>query len=120
MDLSRMSQGQQIAAAGGALLIISLFLPWIGDLNGWESNSTTDLYLLITAVIAIGAAVGLAIDVPGITMNGATALLGSIATLLLIWLLVFDFPEGADRGIGLILALLASGMVAYGGFSSGR
>jgi hypothetical protein len=120
MDLSRMSQGQQIAGGGGVLLIICLFLPWFGDVNGWEGQSTFDLYMLITAAVAIGAAVGLTFDIPGITANGATALLGSIALVLVIWLTVFDFPEGADRGIGLILSIAATGMIAYGGFTSGR
>ena len=37
---------------------------------------------------------------------------------LLIWLVVFDFPEGADRGIGVILALIASAAIAYGGYTA--
>jgi hypothetical protein len=120
MDLERMSQGQKIAGAGGALLIICLFLPWFGDLSGWEGQSTTDLYMLITAAVAIGAAVGLTLDIPGVTANGATALLGSIALVLVLWLVVFDFPDGVDRGIGLILSIAATGAIAYGGFTSGR
>jgi hypothetical protein len=52
------------------------------------------------------------------TMSGATALLGGVATILLVWLIIFDFPEGVDRGIGIILSLLAAAAIAYGGYTS--
>jgi hypothetical protein len=118
MDVSRMNQGQQIAAAGGVLLLICLFLPWFGDVSGWEGQSTTDLYMLITAGVAIGAALRLGPDtaIPGVTRNGATALLGIIALVLVLWLVIFDFPEGADRGIGILLSVVATGAIAYGGY----
>jgi hypothetical protein len=120
MDVSRMSQGQQIAAAGGALLIICLFLPWFGDLSGWEGQSSTDIYLLITAVVAITAALGygFAGNLPGVSPNGATALLGIVALVLVLWLVIFDFPEGADRGIGILLSIVATAAIAYGGYTS--
>ena len=122
MDLNRMSQGQQIAAAGGVLLFIFLFLPWFGDISGWEGQSSTDVYMLITAGVAVGAAVtgGGDTRIPGVTKDGATALLGAVATVLLVWLIVFDFPEGVDRGIGIILSLVAAAMIAYGGFRAGE
>ena len=53
-------------------------------------------------------------------MNGATALLGGVATILLIWLIVFDFPEGASRGIGIFLSLVAAAAIAYGGYTAAR
>jgi hypothetical protein len=118
MDVNQMGQGERIAAVGGVVLVISLFLSWFGDFNGWETQSTLDIYLLITAAVAIAAAVGVGFAIPGVTMNGATALLGAVATILLVWLVVFDFPEGADRGIGIILALIASAAVAYGGYTA--
>lgn len=122
MDTSRMSQGQQIAGVGGAVLFISLFLAWFGDVSGWEGQSSTDIYMLITAAVAVATALtaGRGLDLPGMTMNGATALLGAVATILLIWLIVFDFPEGADRGIGIILALLAAAAIAYGGYEAAK
>jgi hypothetical protein len=119
--MSDMNQGQQIAAAGGVLLIISLFLAWFGDVNGWEGQSSTDIYMLITAVVAIGAAVtgtG-ATAIPGVTKAGATALLGIVALILVLWLVIFDFPEGVDRGIGILLAIPATAAIAYGGYRAG-
>ena len=118
MDTSRMGQGEMIAAVGGAALIISLFLPWFGDVNGWEGQSSTDIYMLITGVVAIAAAVGIGYEFPGVTANGATALLGAVATILLLWLIIFDFPEGADRGAGIIIALIAAAAIAYGGYTA--
>jgi hypothetical protein len=125
MSASQTSQGQMIAAAGGALLFIFLFLPWFGaggdsNLSGWEGQSTTDLYLLITAVVAIGAALTGGVVLPGLTMNGATALLGGVGTILLLWLVLFDFPDGADREIGLYLSLIAVAAVAGGGYAAAQ
>jgi hypothetical protein len=117
-----MSQGQRIAGVGGLALLIFLFLPWFGDLSGWEGQSSTDIFMLITALVAIGTALtaGGGISFPGVSMDGATALLGGVATILLIWLIVFDFPEGADRGIGIILSLFAAGAIAYGGWTAAQ
>jgi len=114
-----------IAGAGGVLLFIFLFLPWFGagaaELSGWEGQSSTDIYLLITAAVAIVTALTAgAVVLPGSTMNGATALLGAVGTILLLWLTVFDFPEGEDRKIGLYLSLIAVAAIAYGGYSAAR
>jgi phosphoglycerol transferase MdoB-like AlkP superfamily enzyme len=117
-----MSQGQIIAAAGGVLLFIFLFLPWFGagdgDFSGWEGQTSTDVYLLITALVAVFAALtaGGETGFPGVTMNGATALLGGVGTILLLWLVIFDFPEDLDREIGLYLSLLAVAAIALGGY----
>ncbi len=104
------------------LLFICLFLPWFGDVSGWEGQSTTDLYMLITAGVAVGAALRVGPDtaIPGVTRNGATALLGIIALVLVLWLVLFDFPEGADRGIGILLSVVATGAIAYGGYKAGE
>jgi len=106
------------------MLFAFLFLPWFGESglnsNGWEGQSSTDIYLMITAVVAIASAVpvGRAVFFPGVTMGGAAALLGGVATLVLIWLSFFDFPSGADRKIGVYLALLAAVVIAVGGYMS--
>lgn len=127
MQTSPVSQGQVIAAGGGILLFIFLFLPWFGapgaeNLSGWEGQTTTDIYLLITAVVAVGAALtgGGGVGPPGMTMNGATALLGGVGTILLLWLVAIDFPDGADRKIGLFLGLLAVIAIAVGGYMAAQ
>ncbi len=127
-----MSQGNLIAAAGGVLLFIFLFLPWFGidtgavpegveapddSLSGWEGQNTFDVYLLITALVAIAAALtagGAGLALPGMTLNGATALLGGVGTVLILWLLIFDFPDGFDRKVGIFLGLIAVAGIAVG------
>ena len=105
-----MNQAQRIAAAGGVLLFIFLFLPWFGDVSGWEGQTTTDIYMLITAGVAVGAALtGTGpTSIPGVTKAGATALLGIVAVILLLWLILFGDFDGIDRGIGLILSIPAA------------
>lgn len=124
MDSIRARQGRLVAGVGGVLLFIFLFLPWFGEAglnsNGWQGQSSTDIYLMITAVVAIASAVpvGRAVLFPGVTMGGAAGLLGGVATLVLIWLSFFDFPSGVDRKIGVYLALFAAIVIAIGGYMS--
>jgi hypothetical protein len=122
----RARQGRLIAGVGGLLLFGFLFLPWFGQAGvnqtGWEGQSTTDIYLLITAMVAVAAALPStrAMLLPGVTMSGAAALLGGVGTVLLVWLSFIDFPSGADRKVGVYLALLAAIVIAIGGFMSAQ
>lgn len=109
------------AGAGGVILIASLFLPWAdsggASLSGWELLTTVDVFFLIAGLCAIAAAItGGRIGVfrPDVTLIGATDLLGVVAIVLSGWLLAFDFPAGADRGIGAFLALAAAVTIAGG------
>jgi hypothetical protein len=113
--------GHLIAGAGGALLIVSLFLPWAEaggeSRSGWEAWTMADVFFLIAALFAIGTAITgghFGVFRPDLTLIGATDLLGILTTLLSAWLLLFDFPPGADRGIGAFLALLAGAAIATG------
>jgi hypothetical protein len=45
-------------------------------------------------------------------VNGAADLLGVVATILLAWLILFDFPPGASREIGVYLALASTIAIA--------
>jgi hypothetical protein len=114
-----------IAGLGGVLLFIFLFLPWFGtggvNQSGWEGQSSTDIFLLIVAVVAVAtAATAGGTLLSGLTLNGATALLGSVATLVLLWLVVFDSLPGEDRKIGIYLALIAVIMIAFGGYTAAQ
>ena len=113
--------GQLVCGAGGALLIVSLFLPWAGgaaaDLSGWEMWTMADVFLLIVGLAAIGMALTggrFGLFRPDVSLRGAADLLGVVATVLLTWLIVFDFPEGAGREIGVFLALIGAMAVACG------
>jgi hypothetical protein len=121
MSTSKRGPGQLIAGAGGVLLIVSLFLPWAGaggvDRTGWELWTMADVFLLIVGLFAIAAAITgghIGLFRPDMSLNGATDLLGVVSTLLMLWLIVFDFPEGAGREIGAFLALIGAAVVAGG------
>ena len=111
MESNRVGQGRLLAGLGGLLLFGFLFLPWFGvagvDQTGWQGQSTTDVYLLITAMVAVAAA-----------LPGTRTLLGGVGTVLLIWLSFIDFPSGADRKVGVYLALVAAIVITVGGFMS--
>jgi hypothetical protein len=124
MEPKQVGQGRLIAGLGGLLLFGFLFLPWFsaGGVNqsGWEGQSSTDIYMLITAMVAVAAALPgtRAMLVPGVTMSGAAALLGGVATVLLIWLSFIDVPSGEGREVGIYLALVTAILIAVGGFMS--
>ena len=76
-----------------------------------------DVYLLITGTVAIWAAISggrFGLFRPDLSLNGATDLLGVVASLLLTWLVAFDFPPGAGREVGVFVAL-AGAIAVMGG-----
>jgi len=137
--MDRLSQGQLIAAGSAALLLLSLFLPWVGvdlpDLpegvpesalpdaatdsaSGWESQNTLDIYLFIVAAFALipaAMSMGGSADELPLVNNAATFLLGAIGTIMTVYVLL-DVPDGASRKIGLILATLAVIGVTVGSY----
>ena len=133
--MARLSQGQMIAAVGGIALLVAMFLPWIGiggpsvpsglpggvdtstSENIWK-GSTLDIYLLITAVVAILPALMALTDSAEefSFVSAATLLLGAVAVILVAAFLTVDFPDGADRKIGAFIGLAAAVVIAVGGF----
>jgi hypothetical protein len=108
-------RAQLITGAGGALLIVSLFLPWASvkgaDQTGFEFLTMADVLSLIAGLVAIGAALTrgrFGLFRPDLSVNGAADLLGVVTTISVAWLILFDFPSGASREIGLFLALVAT------------
>jgi hypothetical protein len=76
-----------------------------------------DVFLLIVGLVAIGMALTggrFGLFRPDLSLSGAADLLGVVATVLLAWLVIFDFPEGASREIGVFLALVGAMAVAGG------
>jgi hypothetical protein len=121
MTISKSGPGPLIAGAGGVLLITSLFLPWADvdgiSRNGWELWTTADVLVLIVGVLAIGAAITggrFGLFRPDVSLIGATDLLGVVTTVLIGWIIAFDFPVGASREIGVFLGLAAAMVVAGG------
>ncbi|MGZ5347483.1 MAG: hypothetical protein ACXWGV_07800 [Solirubrobacterales bacterium] len=147
MDVNRFSQGQLIAAASAVLLLIFMFLPWFEipgveatlpeglseeidlsgtpgieseSLNAWEGENPLDIFLLLTAIVALAGTLlassggGGALPVP---LAMATFLLGAVGALMVLYQ-VFDVPGDLDRKIGLFLGLIAVAGIAVGGYLS--
>jgi hypothetical protein len=134
--MGRLSQGQLIAAVSGVVLLVAMFLPWIGvsaevpagitvpgsvdtstSDNVWK-GSTLDIFLLITAVIAVvPALLALTGSAEEFSFTSATTfVLGVVGIILVAAFLTVDWPEGADRKVGAFLGLAAVIGVAVGGF----
>ena len=114
--------GRLLAGCGGALLIVSLFMPWSESAagvsqSGWEVLTVSDVLFLITGLFGLAAAITggrFGFFRRDLSLNGATDILGLIAVILLAWLLVFDWPSGASRQAGVYLALVAAAAISTG------
>ena len=135
--IGRMTQGQLIAGIGAIVLLVAMFLPWIGTSgpslpagitvpsgvstssseNLWK-GSTLDVYLLITVIVAvIPALLALTDSAEEFSfVSAATFLLGVVGVILIAAFLTVDFPDGADRKYGAFIGLVAAIMIAVGGF----
>jgi hypothetical protein len=144
LDTSRVSLGEMIAAAGGLVLLVCMFLPWFsGELGGrgsagvvvptttgWESyGGVFDLTFVVLAGLPIALAVARANDsVPplpieqGVLVTAAGALL-----FVLVLVRLIDPPQPIDVAVpGLALdttrklaafgAALAAAAIAVGGY----
>jgi hypothetical protein len=113
--------GRWLAACGGVLLIASLFLPWSEvagvTRTGWETVSVWDVFVVITGVCGIAAAVTggrFGFFRPDLSFNAMTDIFGVVLTILIVWLVAFDFPSGAGRELGVYVALAGAAVVATG------
>jgi hypothetical protein len=88
------------------------------NVTGWESQNTLDIYHATLGVLVLANV--------GITFSGnpdglpfapaaATFLLGVIGTIMTVYVLV-DIPEGAERKIGIYLAVAAVIGVTVGSY----
>jgi hypothetical protein len=115
--------GRLLAGAGGALLFASLFMPWAddsggGSRNGWELLSAgSEVFYVIVAALGIAAAITggrIGFFRADVSLNGTADMFGVVATIVLGWLLLFDFPSGASPAVGVYLALAGAIAVACG------
>ena len=103
MDFGRLGRGELVAAVGGLLLAVCLFLPWyetdpdnpnaqidgvVGSVSGWELHTTLRWLLLLAAA----------------------------APFILIWIVIRDHELSWARGeMTAVTAIAAFGLVAYTG-----
>ena len=140
MERSRPRAGELIAGAAGLLLLVALLLPWYAretDIAGAVISETWTAWqtLPVVAALLFGVA-AVAIAVPAVRALGAApaafrgdrllVALGALG-LALVLFRVIDMPipeldlvpgdrAESSRGPGLLLALLATAGIAYGGW----
>lgn len=138
--------GRLVAAIGGLVLIISLFLKWAGvdvpdapeasgqfgqfaeefsdrlsDLatfSGWQVLDIADIVFFVVGVLAIAPA---AFDIFDLEIElpfdvGLVALVGGVVATLWIILRVVDIGDGLEIKFGIFVGLAGAIAVAVGGF----
>lgn len=123
MDFSKLSQNEKIAMGGGALAIISLFLPWYGAFGFSWSAFDAGFFAWGGTLLAVAGAVILllkAMDINDVKVGKLAAeqfalLLAGIGFIFIVLRLL---TETSNMKFGLFAALIAAGAVAYGIYGS--
>ncbi len=144
MDTSRVSLGEMIAAAGGLVLLVCMFLPWFGGerigrggalvavptTTGWEAFSGVfDILIVVLAAVPIGVAVARANDSPlrlPLEQRAAVMLAGAIL-LVLVAVRLIDPPDvinveipgleiDISRKLAAFVAAAAAAAILVGGY----
>jgi hypothetical protein len=124
MDLRRLRAGELLAATGGVVLLVSLFLPWYRpSATAWQALAANDLILALVAAVAVSQlVVSAAHGAPGVPIatNSLVALFGLIG-LVLVLVRVVWLPDLADqRAWGLWLGLAGAGAIVAGAWLAMR
>jgi hypothetical protein len=113
--------GRVLAGVGGVALIASLFMPWAcgpgAARDGWELLRISDVFFLIVGLCGIAAGLSggrFGFFRPDLSLNATADIFAVAASIMLVWLIAFDFPAGAGHGAGVYVALIASIAVACG------
>ena len=118
MEISKLRQSQLIVGGAGVVLVISLFLDWVG-VSAFSAFSAMDIIMLLVglgaiayaAIPASGSELALPRDSSWIVLLLAMAVVG--------WALGIAL-EDADAGIGAWLGLIGSGAIAFGAYAEVR
>jgi hypothetical protein len=144
LDTSRVSLGEMLAAAGGLVLLVCMFLPWFdGSLSragrptvsevstGWEAyGGVFDVLIVVLALVPVAIAIrraGAAVSSRLPLEQGALVLGAGALLIVIVAVRLLDPPDvlevplpGLDmdstRKPAAFLALLAAAAVAFGGY----
>jgi hypothetical protein len=143
MASRRPGPGELLTGAGGALLLVALFLPWFGldgrvrvpgsgqvitvgrdPLNAWESFTALDILLALLAAVALAVLVVALVRTPRAALVAAAAGGAAVGALLIIYRLIDvpDIPVGdagdttyeTGRKLGAFFGLLCTAGIAWG------
>jgi hypothetical protein len=144
LDTARVSLGEMIAAAGGLVLLVCMFLPWFGGervgsggalvavptTTGWEAFSgVLDILIVVLAAVPIGIAVARANGSPlrlPLEQWAAVMIAGALLLVLVVVKLI-DPPGVIDvaipgleidisRKLAAFLAAAAAAAILVGGY----
>jgi peptidoglycan/LPS O-acetylase OafA/YrhL len=116
MSAKSLGKGRPVVAAGGLILMVSLFLPWssgeAASETAWQVNAGVAVLALGAGVIALAAAATngrMGLFRPDVSMSGGADLFCVATTIAVGAVVLFDL---ADPGPGAIVALLAAAVTA--------
>jgi hypothetical protein len=124
VDLRRLRAGEWLAAAGGVLLIVSLFLPWYEGaepVSGFEALSVIDILLALLALLAFALPVLQATqDAPNKPVGAAVlgVVLGALGALLVVFRLIDSPADGLEVRPGAWVALAATVLITVAAWRS--
>jgi hypothetical protein len=127
--MSRLRGGEWLAGAGGAALLLSLFLHWYGvgpfSVSAWRAFSVLDVVLAVLALVPLAlVALQATRRSPAlpVAFSTFTVLAGALATLLILYR-ILNQPgpnELVDVKPGAWLGLLTAALTTAGGWRSLR
>ena len=119
-----MRRAEPLAALGGIILLISLFLPWYAPSGtGWEVLSVIDILLALLALLAVAVPLAtLLTDGPAKSIGTAVlaSALGWLAVVLVLFRLIDEPQAGLELDYGAYVALVGSILAWVGSWLSMR
>jgi len=112
MDLRRLRSGELLAGAGAIGLLAVMFMDWFAGASAWESLTLTQVWLVITALLALAVVVLTVSRTVAMACSAAaiTVGFGALTLLLLLFRVAINEPgpdAAGEIGPGAYLGLLA-------------
>lgn len=129
MAVHRLRPADWLTGVAGVALLVLLFVPWYGrddgeTVSGWGAFAVTDVWLALTAVLAIAVALLTAArDSPSLPLAAAVVCATvSVIAVILVVLRLLALPQDAldTREWGLFAGALAVLGVTFGSWSALR
>jgi hypothetical protein len=128
VEPSRLSRGDWLAAIGGVVMLVALFLPWYSaggeSASAWQSMAVDDVILALAALLAIAAALIVALPRLSSLSVAATSLAilpAVIGLVLTIYRLISPAPPvDVSLGVGAWLGLASTAAIAVGAWTGAK
>jgi hypothetical protein len=119
LSLARVRAGEWLVALAGAVVLVSLFLPWHGEDAALASPGVLDIVLLIVGFVAFALPFVLAVtrttNIPIVTETW----ISTMAVITTIWLLIkLVWPPAGGFESGFYLGLAGSVLMMISGWKS--